>query len=116
MQYDCWFFCQFAVGGSGSKFYANSSGNGYFSNTLGIAGTNTGYKLYVNGKYVEEEFNHKSTPSFSEITVPKNQYFVMGDNRTNSLDSRMIGPFDKKYIKGKTSFVIFPFSRFGNKE
>lgn len=40
---------QFQVGDSGSKFYANSSGNGYFSNTLGIAGTNTGYKLYVNG-------------------------------------------------------------------
>lgn len=86
---------------------------------IGLPGEKIRYednKLYVNGKYVEEEFNHKSTPSFSEITVPKNQYFVMGDNRTNSLDSRMIGPIDKKYIKGKTSFVIFPFSRFGNKE
>ena len=40
---------QFQVGDSGSKFYANSSGNGYFSNTLGIGGTNTSYKLYVNG-------------------------------------------------------------------
>lgn len=41
---------QLQVGDSGNKFYANSSGNGYFSNTLGIAGTNTDYKLYVNGK------------------------------------------------------------------
>ena len=40
---------QFQVGSGGSKFYANSSGNGYFSNTLGIAGTNTSYQLYVNG-------------------------------------------------------------------
>lgn len=40
---------QFQVGDSGSKFYANSSGNGYFSNTLGIAGTNTSYNLYING-------------------------------------------------------------------
>jgi hypothetical protein len=40
---------QFQVGDNGNKFYANSSGNGYFSNTLGIAGTNTSYKLYVNG-------------------------------------------------------------------
>ena len=40
---------QFQVGSSGGQFYANSSGNGYFSNTLGIAGTNTAYKLYVNG-------------------------------------------------------------------
>ncbi len=41
---------QLQVGSSGTNFYANSSGNGYFSNTLGIAGTNTSYKLYVNGK------------------------------------------------------------------
>ena len=40
---------QLQVGSGGANFYANSSGNGYFSNTLGIAGTNTGYKLYVNG-------------------------------------------------------------------
>ncbi len=40
---------QLQVGDSGNKFYANSSGNGYFSNTLGIGGTNTSYKLYVNG-------------------------------------------------------------------
>ena len=40
---------QLQVGDGGAKFYANSSGNGYFSNTLGIAGTNTGYNLYVNG-------------------------------------------------------------------
>ena len=37
------------VGNSGSYFYANSSGQGYFSSTLGIAGTNTNYNLYVNG-------------------------------------------------------------------
>lgn len=41
---------QLQVGDSGNKFYANSTGDGYFSNTLGIAGTNTDYKLYVNGK------------------------------------------------------------------
>lgn len=40
---------QFQVGSGGANFYANNSGNGYFSNTLGIAGTNTTYKLYVNG-------------------------------------------------------------------
>lgn len=38
------------VGDSGNKFYANSTGDGYFSNTLGIAGTNTNYRLYVDGK------------------------------------------------------------------
>ena len=41
---------QLQVGNSGNKFYANSTGDGYFSNTLGIAGTNTNYRLYVDGK------------------------------------------------------------------
>lgn len=41
---------QLQVGDSGNKFYANSGGNGYFSNSLGIAGTNTDYRLYVDGK------------------------------------------------------------------
>ena len=40
---------QLHVGSGGAYFYATSSGNGYFSNTLGIGGTNTSYKLYVNG-------------------------------------------------------------------
>lgn len=41
---------QLQVGDNGNRFYANSAGNGYFSNTLGIAGTNTNYRLYVDGK------------------------------------------------------------------
>lgn len=41
---------QLQVGANGNKFYVNSAGDGYFSNTLGIAGTNTSYRLYVNGK------------------------------------------------------------------
>lgn len=41
---------QLQVGDGGNAFYANSAGNGYFSNTLGIAGTNTNYRLYVDGK------------------------------------------------------------------
>lgn len=41
---------QLQIGNGGNAFYANSAGNGYFSNTLGIAGTNTNYRLYVDGK------------------------------------------------------------------
>lgn len=41
---------QLQVGDGGNKFYANSAGDGYFSNSLGIAGTNTDYRLYVDGK------------------------------------------------------------------
>ena len=68
--------------------------------------------LYINDKKVEENFERMETEDF-ETKVPKNQYFVMGDNRTNSVDSRRLGAFTKKQILGKTNFVVYPFHRFG---
>lgn len=86
---------------------------------VGLPGERIRYednKLYINGKYVKEDFEHKKTSDFSEVLVPSDKYFVMGDNRVNSVDSRMIGTIDRDDIKGKTSFVLFPFSRFGSKK
>ena len=40
-------------------------------------------------------------------------YFVVGDNRSNSADSRMIGLIDKSDIKGRIDLRIFPFTKFG---
>lgn len=68
---------QFQVGDSGNKFYANSSGNGYFSNTLGIGGTNTSYKLYVNGTSL-----HTNTININPNTVAID--FRYNDDRLHS--------------------------------
>lgn len=91
---------------------------------IGLPGESIEYEhniLYVNGKRVEENFNHKKTADFSieELGVkkiPKDMYLVMGDNRPNSLDSRIIGLIPKKEILGKTSLTIFPPNRLGIKE
>lgn len=51
-----------------------------------------------------------------DYTVPEGSYFVMGDNRNNSKDSRLlsvIGFIDKNYIAGRAVFSIFPFNTFG---
>lgn len=77
-------------------------------------------KLYINGKYVKEPFltNHQQTYDFNLTKlgyekIPKGYYFVLGDNRTNSTDSRIIGLIEENRIQGKTNFALFPFNKFG---
>ena len=72
-------------------------------------------KLYVDGKLVKDKYGNGHTNDFS-VEVPKDSYFVLGDNRGDSLDSRYFGSFNKKKILGKTNFTVFPFNRFGNKK
>lgn len=47
------------------------------------------------------------------ITLGKDEYFIMGDNRGNSKDSRIIGPVKENELKGKTSVRLFPFNKIG---
>lgn len=76
-------------------------------------------KLYINDQEVEEDFLHDDTVDFSLLetlkceVIPNDYYFVVGDNRDDSVDSRMIGLIHKKHILGKTNLIIYPFNRFG---
>ena len=72
--------------------------------------------LYVNGVKTKEDFAHGNTDFFGEVHLKDNEYFVLGDNRENSLDSRKMGAFNRKQILGKTHYVLFPFNRFGDVE
>lgn len=85
---------------------------------IGLPGEEIEYKdnqLYVNGKKIKENYGSQETEDF-KVKVKKNSYYVLGDNRTNSLDSRHFGAFKKNRIIGKTSLIIFPFNRFGEKK
>ncbi len=76
-------------------------------------------ELYINYEKVEDSHSSRVTYDFDlslfELhSIPENTYFVMGDNRTDSLDSRSFGVVEEKDIIGKASFVLFPFSHFGS--
>ena len=85
---------------------------------IGLPGEEVEYidnKLYINGKLVKDKYGNGNTSNF-KVKVKNNSYFVLGDNREDSLDSRYYGFFNKKKILGKTNFTVFPFNRFGNKK
>jgi signal peptidase I len=88
-------------------------------------------KVYVNGTPLDEPYAHfiyppdeggSSAPdvaggdllrSFAPMTVPADMYFMMGDNRDNSQDSRYWGFMPREYVKGKALFVYFSFGEGG---
>lgn len=50
-------------------------------------------------------------PEMAAVTVPSGQVFVLGDNRPQSMDSRVFGPVDKKSVVGRAFVVIWPINR-----
>ncbi len=91
---------------------------------IGLPGDKVEYrnnKLYINGKYVEENYTREDMDNYNitslgQSTVPKDYYFVLGDNRPVSKDSRIIGFVPRKNILGKSTFTLLPFDRFGSKK
>jgi signal peptidase I len=81
-------------------------------------------KVYINGQPIDEPYVHFLSPPSSDyqevtsfdvrerygpVTVPPNQYFVMGDNRDNSQDSRYWGFLPRGYIKGKAALIYWSY-------
>lgn len=74
-------------------------------------------KLYINGEEVNDPYSYLtydfSLKDFGYNKIPENYYFVMGDNRSASSDSRVLGLIQKSDILGTTNFRIFPFNHIG---
>lgn len=71
-------------------------------------------KLYVNGKEIKEDFLRTGKTQDYHIQslkidkIPDGYYFVLGDNRENSMDSRVFGLVSREEIVGKVEFRIWP--------
>lgn len=78
-------------------------------------------RIYINGKIFDENYlpddiitqNGAFLKDGQEITVPENSYFVLGDNRPHSLDSRRFGFINLDKITGKTWFIYWPPTEVG---
>ena len=105
----------------------------YIKRVIGMPGDTVEMKsrvLYINGKKVDQPFINtealaKQTVFMDDFTlesltgeskVPEGKYFVLGDNRGVSKDSRMIGFIDRSAIEGKAVFTIWPFGRIGGQK
>lgn len=80
-------------------------------------GNNYVSKILINGEVLSENYGNaqmiESGIASSEIVLGDDEYFVLGDNRNNSADSRIIGVINKKSITGVTDFRFFPFNKIG---
>ena len=107
----------------------------YIKRVVAVGGDSVRYegnprKLYINGEEVDEPYLTGPRNAGSELTsrdckslkmdpadggcrVPAGMVFVMGDNRNNSEDSRVIGPIDEDKIVGHAFVLIWPPSNFG---
>jgi signal peptidase I len=100
-------------------WFPEDTSKSYIKRVIGIPGDTVAVRngtVYVNGKalnepYVPPEYrDHSSMPS---TTLKSDQYFVLGDHRSSSNDSRAWGMVPRSYIYGKAVFVYWPLDRLG---
>ncbi len=71
-------------------------------------------QVFIDGKPLPPEtyVQNRSSENYGPVTLGEDEYFVMGDNRTGSSDSRSWGPLQKHFIIGKAWLIYYPFDRF----
>ena len=70
-------------------------------------------EIYINGEVIEDEYAYGETSDYDEVTLGDDEYFILGDNRLISKDSRYFGPVKEDELMGEVILRIWPFSGFG---
>lgn len=69
-------------------------------------------QVYIDGQRLQEVYASQTTEAYPQTTIPEGHYFVMGDNRNQSHDSRVLGAIAVNKIEGKVIAVVWPPSAF----
>ena len=99
--------------------YPRDPSKSYIKRVIAMAGDRVRIddgQVYVNDKPIYEDYvppAYTDTRSFREITVPPHEYFMLGDHRSMSDDSRNFGAVDQGFIYGKAVFGYWPMDKLG---
>lgn len=86
----------------------------YIKRVIGLPGDRiriTDGRVWLNGKMLREAYvpaKYRDDDSMAAMVVPEGSYFVMGDHRSISSDSRAFGPVERSLIYGKAEFIYWP--------
>lgn len=99
-------------------WYPGDTKTAYIKRVLGLPGERiqiNGGIVRINGAALDESSYLKNKTMFTtiDVTLGPNEYFVMGDNRGNSYDSRSWGPLEREYIIGIARLRLYPFWNIG---
>jgi signal peptidase I len=99
--------------------YPRDPSKSYIKRVVGVAGDHIridGGQVYVNDEALDEDYvppAYTDARSYPPAVVPPNSFFVLGDHRSMSNDSRDFGPVNQSYIYGKAVFGYWPMDKLG---
>lgn len=92
------------------------AGEEIIKRVIGMPGDSIEYvdgTLYINDEAVLDTYGSGNTGDFYKVFLGPDEYWIMGDNRSVSKDSRVFGKVNKKDIEGVVNFILYPFNKFG---
>jgi len=99
--------------------YPRDPAKSYIKRVIGLAGDHiriVAGRVFLNGRAIDERYvprDFYDARTYPEVVVPAHAYYVLGDHRSMSNDSREFGPVEEQYIYGKAVFVYWPVDKLG---
>jgi signal peptidase I len=100
-------------------WYPGDPTKSYIKRVIGVPGDRVEVEqgtVIINGRRLEEDYvpaEFRDSSSMAARAVPLDEYFVLGDHRSSSNDSRAWGMVPRRYIYGKAVFIYWPFDKMG---